>query len=246
MQRRSFEGNGPNIADVAPIAHKLLSGLREQHTIHSKVLEFAPFIGPGLPLLRPSPVQQDVQEPARPATASERAQRATAGQLPRHLEGYGVEVPGYRNWPTRPVNMPPLTLEPLNDGLDDEGATFIQQSFNHAIAKLEGYVKTLNENPVYWAAQILYPSLRKKWLDQNMTAEQVDSIIATFRELYDHEYSQLPIPRVEQPEQIRAPARHDFLYGSIQYGPVVQLAEPDEVGSYLSEPVPPTCGDPLL
>ncbi|KAK3364377.1 hypothetical protein B0T25DRAFT_576646 [Lasiosphaeria hispida] len=132
---------------------------------------------------------------------------------------------GHATWmtPGRVQLGTPQPEEPLNDNLGEEGCNYLQQSLDFAIAKLEDYITTLNDLPVYWAAQLLYPSLRKLWIEENIPEEQVDSIIASFRALYDCENGQRPIADVAQPEAPRGPVQQQFLYGSILRERVVPI-----------------------
>ncbi|EAQ87078.1 hypothetical protein CHGG_08331 [Chaetomium globosum CBS 148.51] len=180
---------------------------------------------------------KSILEPFKSIT--KRPQR-TAG-LPRRLADFAVDLPGQRNRVLRPLEAPPQP-EPQPDpqlaveqDLAIDGLNFLQVSLDLAIAKLDKYVVAMEQSPAYWAAMILHPGHRTRWLERNFGSDRRDNIIATFKRFYQDEYCNENDSQQPAAEPMRL--QPTYLYGHDYYDPPEDPSDTDEVETYLGEPV---------
>jgi hypothetical protein len=142
----------------------------------------------------------------RPGTSSGRPQRART--LPRRFDGHEVDLPGHTPGQVLP---PDITLLGPEDGpvgaetsefeLGDEGMRYIQKSLDFAIVKLAKYIDLMEENPVYWAALILHPAYKTKWLTEYLEPDRAARIETEFKAFYQQEYGSVDVELPSQPAQ---------------------------------------------
>lgn len=156
----------------------LIDHLKAQQTQYNNNLAFPPFTGSEIPPIEPLP----------PAPQSQRPQR-NAG-IPQWLEGCEVTLPlrrvGSVQLPITLHDPVPTTVqnppEPMsNYEFCDASIIFIRESLKLSIKKLEKYVALMERSPAYWAAMVLHPGLRSRWIDRNLEKEQGARVISQFR-----------------------------------------------------------------
>jgi hypothetical protein len=107
-----------------------------------------------------------------------------------------------------------------------------------AIQKLGKYVELMEESPAYWAAMILHPGLKRRWIDRCLGKAHAARAFAAFERLYEEEYEHIVIPMPEPPPPpsrrgtgYLLPADDDF------YDLPDDPNNKDEVAEYLQEQV---------
>jgi hypothetical protein len=78
----------------------------------------------------------------------------------------------------------PVGAETSEFELGDESMRYIQKSLDFAIVKLAKYIDLMEENPVYWAALILHPAYKTKWLTGYLEPDRAARIETEFRVFY--------------------------------------------------------------
>ncbi|RSL42525.1 hypothetical protein CEP54_015444 [Fusarium duplospermum] len=126
---------------------------------------------------------------------------------------------------------------------DSEGPTFsddknlhaLRASLSVAIFKIEKYIATLDHSPAYWAAMILHPGLKKRWIEKNLDEEHAQHVFSTFTKFFDDEYNKLDL-RDNQPVDQAQPC---YLIDDDFYDKPEDLTQKDELTSYFSGPLLP-------
>ncbi|KAK4096985.1 hypothetical protein N658DRAFT_387607, partial [Parathielavia hyrcaniae] len=185
---KKFEGREPNFAEVIAHAYTLLRDLEYLSQQYSSAFEKAPFAGPEIFPIE-SPFRGESLQPLQPPSPSRRPQLAS--QLPRRFEGYEVDLPGLRNRRPGTPCGPKIELgDPVIEDLDCDGFNTIQTSLGLAIQKLKEYVGLIEASPAYWAAMILLPGCRARWIQRFFVNERgkAESIVGQFKEFFEEEY----------------------------------------------------------
>lgn len=124
---------------------------------------------------------------------------------------------------------------------DDENLRALRASISVAIFKIEKYIATLEHSPTYWAAMILHPGLKKRWIEKNLDEEHAQRVFSTFTKFFDDEYNKLG-PQLDQPinqAQPRSLIDDDDFYDKPE-----DLTQKDELTAYFSGSLLPV-KDPL-
>ncbi|SCV57416.1 uncharacterized protein FFB14_15150 [Fusarium fujikuroi] len=80
---------------------------------------------------------------------------------------------------------------------DGQNLRALRASLTIAIGRMDKYIATLEDSPAYWAAMILHPSLKKRWIEKYLPEEQAQRITHGFEKFLDEEYNK-PGPLVIQ------------------------------------------------
>lgn len=123
---------------------------------------------------------------------------------------------------------------------DDKNLHALRASLSVAIFKIEKYIATLDHSPAYWAAMILHPGLKKRWIEKNLDEEHAQHVFSTFTKFFDDEYKKLDL-RDNQPVDQAQPC---YLIDDDFYDKPEDLTQKDELTSYFSGPLLPV-KDPL-
>jgi len=175
---KRFEGRAPRIAELAASLHYLLDHLRRQRGIYIDAIrnpeisgpDFAGatiFVGHQLPALQPI---------APPNTQSgvfyDRPHRQRC-QPTRYRDGVNdaeiAEIAGNEN---------------SADFSDQRNLRASRASLAVAIYKSDKYVATLEDSTAYWAAMILHPGLKKRWIEKNLSEEHAQRVIRGFKKFF--------------------------------------------------------------
>jgi hypothetical protein len=164
--------------------------------------------------------------------------------VPARFTDYEVDLPGIglRGLVTGPGQQDPCIGlgNPLHDDLEVPSFSSLQSSLQYAIDKLEKYLEILDGTPVYWAALILHPGRRMKWvrLFYEGNDKRTLEIQRRFVAYFDTHYPAVePATRPCTPEQVTG-------FGDSFYDAPVAGGIVDEVGEYLRGPVHPVV-DPI-
>jgi hypothetical protein len=52
------------------------------------------------------------------------------------------------------------------------------------------FINYLDQSPAYWAAMILYPGHKKRWIEKHLPKQQADSAIENFQSFFTQNYDQ--------------------------------------------------------
>jgi len=241
---KKFEGKKPNLCDVVTHIFSLHRDLKHLHRGYS--VEFERSGGFDSSIFPPNNERPAGQLPAFPspelATAQQRPRRIR--RVPARFSDYEVDLPGIGL--CSPVTAPrhqDLRIElgnPLHDDLEVPSFSSLQSSLQYAIDKLEKYLEILDETPTYWAALILHPGRRMKWvrLFYKGNDKRILEIQRRFVDYFDTNHPAVELAaRPCTPEQV--PGFGDSFYDAPVAGGIV-----DEVGEYLRGPVHPV-DDPI-
>jgi hypothetical protein len=151
--------------------------------------------------------------------------------------------------PDRRLDTPPAPAPPAgpagpaannitNQDLSEESQLFLRQSLDRALYKVTKYIALMESTPVYWAAMIVHPGYRKRWLELYLEREHKDSIIASARVFFDDNYPHIAPPATTTPEEDR---RREHLTGPthIFYPPPADPVDRDELTEYFNEHLMP-------
>jgi hypothetical protein len=228
---KRFEDRGPRIAEVAASLHYLLDHFRRQRSIYVDDIanpamdgpDFAGasvFVGHQLPALQPI---------APPNTQSEifsdRPQRERR-QPARYRDG------------TNDAEI--AENDDSSDFADRQTLRALRASLAVAIYKIDKYVATLEDSPAYWAAMILHPGLKKRWIEKHLSEEHAQRIIQGFKKFFDQDYNKQSSPAPGQSAQTRP----NYLIDDDFYDKPEDLLLKHEITEYFSMPLLPV-EDPL-
>jgi hypothetical protein len=236
---KKFEGRKPNLCDVVTHIFSLHRDLKHLHRGYSAEFERAG--GFDSSIFPPNNERPAGQLPAFPPTEPVAAQQRPCRirRVPARFSDYDVDLPGIglRRLVTAPKQHGPLVElgNPLHDDLEVPSFSSLQSSLKYAIDKLEKYLDILDETPAYWAALILHPGRRMKWvkLFYEGNDKRILEIQRRFVAYFDaHHPAVEPAARPCTPVQV-----HGF--GDSFYDAPVAGGIVDEVGEYLRGPVHP-------
>jgi len=101
----------------------------------------------------------------------------------------------------------------------------------------------MEQSPAYWAATILHPRFKTRWLRRNLPDKRTNSIIASFKRLFQRDYKQPESPR-DRGDHSRQPRAQvpslttSFLFEEDYYSSEAETVEAnDKVERYLSEAI---------
>jgi len=221
---KKFEGNNPRFSDVVIHLYSLYHDLTTLYAQYSAAydnpgLEFSgPEIFPPEPERSPSPEPE--QRPRRRI------------RLPHRFQDYEVEMPGLQR-----ANEVVIELGDLIPDYVDLGSwNTIQASLGLAIQKLGKYLEELDQSPLYWAAQILHPGRKLRWIDRffgnkERTSEIKTQFLDFFERAAPQDNASIPAQPLEANQQPVGGFGPDF------FDPPEAFLVVDEVAIYLSEPV---------
>ncbi|KAK3934195.1 ribonuclease H-like domain-containing protein, partial [Diplogelasinospora grovesii] len=202
---KKFEGRKANFAEVASNLYALHRELVAQRQLYSSAFENQGFDNPDLqqwpdpqsPPLAPAPALAMASQ----TSISSQGRPRRVPQLPRRLADFEVELPGLGYRATTPE--PPLIT--LGDPVEDEVVSFnsIQVSLDLAIKKLEKYLDLIDDGHAYWAAMILLPGCRMRWIELFFAQDpaKIAAIKAAFHKLYEQYRQAVPVtPESRAPE----------------------------------------------
>lgn len=231
---KRFEERVPRIAEVAASLHYLLDHLRRQQSIYIDGIanpemtgpDFTGasiFVGHQLPALQPI---------APPNTQSEifsdRPQRQR-GQPTRYGDGVNN------------ADIGEVTDNDDSDNFSDQqNLRALRTSLAVAIHKIDKYIATLDDSPAYWAAMVLHPGLKKRWIEKHLPEEHSRRIIQGFKRFFEDDYNKQGLP----PSHQTARARSNYFIDEDFYDKPEDISLKDELTEYLSMPLLPV-EDPL-
>ncbi|EAQ84471.1 hypothetical protein CHGG_08485 [Chaetomium globosum CBS 148.51] len=245
---KKFEGRKPNFADVVSHAYTLHRNLNELYQQYARTAsQHHDFHGgPWVGIRPPSPALGNSLNPGRMQSLSSDpdpdieppSQRV---EPPSQRRSGRTIRPSQLTWTTLKVDLPalgyrPSTTEPhpapsprpqqrvvqlgevIDDEVDDTGYAFIQKSLKLAIEKLEKYLAIMDATPAYWAAMILLPNCKMRWIERFFTDDPLKSsdIQARFRVFFDHNY---PRPAPDSSNGSRDRPSHRPAFGYDFYDP---------------------------
>ncbi|KAF5698483.1 hat family dimerization, partial [Fusarium mundagurra] len=229
-----FESRAPHFAEVAASLYYLLDhflekkkvyadGLVNQEITGPKYAGRSILIGDEVPVLRPTtPLESQSQRPQR-----ER-------RLPGGYGGCAMKLPGT----IRAAIMCESGDSEDPTFSDDKNLHALLASLSVAIFKIEKYIATLDHSPAYWAAMILHPGLKKRWIEKNLDEEHAQHVFSTFTKFFEDEYNKLDL-RDNQPVDQAQPS---YLIDDDFYDKPEDLTYKDELTSYFSGPLLPVKG----
>ncbi|EAQ86297.1 hypothetical protein CHGG_07550 [Chaetomium globosum CBS 148.51] len=242
---KKFEGRKPNFADVVSHAYTLHRNLNELYQQYARTASQHHGFhgGPWVGIRPPSPALGNSVNPGRMQSLSSDpdpdieppSQRRSGRTIrpPAHLDDFEVDLPalGYRPSTTEPHPAPSprpqqrvVQLgEVIDDEVDDTGYAFIQKSLKLAIKKLEKYLAIMDATPAYWAAMILLPNCKMRWIERFFTDDPLKSsdIQARFRVFFDHNY---PRPAPDSSNGSRDRPSHRPAFGYDFYDPLDRVS----------------------
>ncbi|KAL2137480.1 hypothetical protein VTI28DRAFT_9509 [Corynascus sepedonium] len=153
--------------------------------------------------------------------------------------------------PQRQRRQPARYRDSINDaeftGNDDsadlsdwQNLRALRASLTVAIHKIDKYIAALEDSPAYWAAMILYPGLKKRWIEKHLSEEHAQRIIQGFKKFFDEDYNK----QSSQPRQQTLQTRPNYLIDEDFYDNPEDLLSKDELSEYFSMPLLPV-EDPL-
>ena len=89
------------------------------------------------------------------------------------------------------------------DCSDQQNLRRLRASLTVAIYKISKYVTTLEDSPAYWAAMILHPGLKERWIEYYLSEEHAQYIIQGFKKFFDEDYNKQGSPAFRQTVQTR-------------------------------------------
>ncbi|KAK4237542.1 hypothetical protein C8A03DRAFT_15921, partial [Achaetomium macrosporum] len=235
---KKFEGRKPNLCDVVTHIFSLHRDLKHLHRAYSAEFERSGgFDSSVFPSNNERPAGQlPAFPPPEPATAQQRPRRIR--RVPARFADYEVDLPGIGlrrpDTGSRQQNIRIELGNPLHDDLEVPSFSSLQSSLQYAIDKLEKYLEILDETPAYWAALILHPGRRMKWvrLFYEGNDQRILDIQRRFVAYFDTYYPAVESPaRPCTPEQV--PGFGDSFYDAPVAGGIV-----DEVGPERRVPTP--------
>jgi hypothetical protein len=243
---KKFEGRRPNFGEVVANFHTLYRDMKVLHDQYSASFE-NPEIEFNGPDITPSPSPSLPSPSLSPSLELEQGleQRPSRRiRLPHRLADYEVDLPGLVRAPEEP-NGPMVELgEPIPDYVDPDSFSTVQTSLRLALRKLKLYLDKMDETPLYWAAQILLPGCRMRWIERFFAGDdnRILDARSQFQAFFDRQQ-----PYVGEPEvQAESPTQASLFggFGNDFYDPPEAIHHPDEVEIYLGEPVRPV-EDPI-
>ncbi|KAL6402721.1 hypothetical protein AUP68_14055 [Ilyonectria robusta] len=234
---KRFEGREPRFAEVAASLHYLLDYLQRQRNIYTNELANPQMAGPDF--VGASIFVGDVRPALQPITPpntqsdifSSRPQRQRC-QTARYKDGADdAEIAG---------NAENDNFEDSADFSDRQNLRALRASLTVAIHKIDKYVAPLEDSPTYWAAMILHPGLKKRWIEKYLPEEHAWRIIQGFNKFFDEDYNKQGPPVTTQISQTRS----NYLIDEDFYDKPEELPPKDELTEYLSLPLLPV-EDPL-
>ncbi|KAM7186725.1 hypothetical protein V8F33_011648 [Rhypophila sp. PSN 637] len=198
---KKFEGRKPNLSDVVTHIFSLHRDLKHLHQEYAATFE------------RSGGFDSSIFPPnnERPTgrllaflvpMAQERPQRIR--RVPARFTDYEVDLPGIgrgRTVVAAGPQGPHIELgTPLHDNLEVTSYSGLQSSIKYAINKLEKYMEILDETPAYWAALILHPGRRMKWVRifyRNEDSHRIQQIQRLFVSYFDEHYAITEVPSTQ-------------------------------------------------
>ncbi|KAM7209268.1 hypothetical protein V8F06_014887, partial [Rhypophila decipiens] len=190
---KKFEGRKPNLSDVVTHIFSLHRDLKHLHREYAATFERSG--GFDSSIFPPNSERPTGRLPAFlvPMT-QERPQRIR--RVPARFTDYEVDLPGIgrgRTVVAAGPQGPHIELgTPLHDDLEVTSYSSLQSSIKYAIEKLEKYMEILDETPAYWAALILHPGRRMKWVRmfyRNEDSHRIQQIQRLFVSYFDEHYA---------------------------------------------------------
>jgi hypothetical protein len=243
-----FESKAPHFAEVAASLYYLLDHFREKKVVYADTLVNQEitgpdyvgrsiFVGDEVPALRPT-TPPESQSRTQSRTQSQQLQRER--RLPKRYRGCAMKLPGTIQADIKYESSESGDSDDLTFS-DDENLRALRASISVAIFKIEKYIATLEHSPTYWAAMILHPGLKKRWIEKNLDEEHAQRVFSTFTKFFDDEYNKLG-PQLDQPinqAQPRSLIDDDDFYDKPE-----DLTQKDELTAYFSGSLLPV-KDPL-
>jgi hypothetical protein len=233
-----FESREPRITEVAASLHYLLDHLQRQQSIYIDSIANdditgpdidgpSIFVGNQLPVLPVAPPN------TQSAIFSDRPARQRRGPA-RYREYVDTDVDS-DDADASPNNPPTLS--------DRDNLRALRASIGIAIHKIKKYTNYLDQSPAYWAAMILHPGLKKRWIEKHLPKQQAESVIENFQSFFTQNYDQdgnmsgdQQVPSIQ--------VQSDYLIDEDFYDKAEDVITKDEVTEYLSMPLLPV-DDPL-
>ena len=184
-----------------------------------------------------SPLFLPTTRPARNAALPSRYRDGVV-ELPAHNQRRTAARGRYQPEPT-PI---PEAIAP--EGADPSGLSFLRRSLTYAIRMLDKYQKLMEKSQAYWAAMLLHPGYKKRWVQLKLSKERQDTIFAAFETFYLDKYSDLEVEEPKAHNEEEAEELDRFLIDHDFYEPVHPTSSVAELEAYFKEP-PKICKDPI-
>lgn len=228
---KRFEERAPRIAEVAASLHYLLDHFRQQRSIYIDNIANPTISGPDF---AGTSVFVGHQPPALQPIAPPNTQSEIFSDRPQRQ----------RRQPTRYQD----SIDDIEIAETDDSAEFsdrqnlraLRASLSVAIYKVDKYIATLEDSPAYWAAMILHPGLKKRWIEKHLSEQHAQRIIQGFKKFFDKDYNQKSSPTPRQTVQTRP----SYLIDEDFYDKPEDLLLKDELSEYFSMSLLPV-EDPL-
>ena len=231
---KRFEDRAPRIAEVAASLHYLLDHFRRQRSIHiddiaNATMDGPDFAGTSIFVGHQLPALQPIVPPnTQSEIFSDRPQRQRR-EPARYRDGVDgaddAETTGNSN---------------SADFSDRQNLRALRASLAVAIYKIDKYIATLEDSPAYWAAMILHPGLKKRWIEKQLSEEHAQRVIQGFKKFFDEDYNNQGSPAPRQTIQTRP----NYLIDEDFYDKPEDPLLKDELLEYFSMPLLPV-EDPL-
>ena len=228
---KKFEGNKPRFGDVVANLHCLHRDLTNLHAQYSTAYE-----NPSLEFNGPEIFPPEPEPSPEPSPAPEERPRRRI-RLPHRFQNYEVELPGLQ---PADVGVVIELGDHIPDYVDLDSWSTIQTSLGLAIGKLDRYLEVLDQSPLYWAAQILNPGRKLRWIerffnDQERTSDIKTQFLAFFARMAPLHDASVPVPLILP--GAGANQRVVGGFGPDFFDPPEASQAVDEVAIYLTEPV---------
>jgi hypothetical protein len=228
---KRFEDRAPRISEVAASLHYLLDHFRRQQSIYidnivNPAINGPDFVGASVFVGHQPPALQPIAPPnTQSEIFSDRPQRQ-------------------RRQPTRyQDNANDAEIAENDDSADfsdRQNLRALRASLAVAIYKIDKYIATLEDSPAYWAAMILHPGLKKRWIEKHLSEEHAQRVIQGFKKFFDEDYNKQVFAAPRQTIQTRP----DYLIDEDFYDKPEDLLLKDELAEYFSMSLLPV-EDPL-
>ncbi|KAK7571274.1 hypothetical protein V3481_018492 [Fusarium oxysporum f. sp. vasinfectum] len=191
---KRFESREPRFAEVAASLHFLRDFVHRKRDIYSDGLANPEMSGPGFTggsifIGDQRPTLQPITPPNTQSELFANQPQRQRWQPTRHKEGASDE--GITLGVDHGNSGGPVSFS------DGQNLRALRASLTIAIGRMDKYIATLEDSPAYWAAMILHPCLKKRWIEKYLPEEQAQRITHGFEKFFDEEYNK-PGPLVIQ------------------------------------------------
>jgi hypothetical protein len=261
---KRFEGNAYlRFGEVLPHLHLLQKDMRELQDLYlanedrqAAQIQDVIFVQVADPDGDDDLVSYNEPEPVPPVDtpAPDRPRRRT--RQPTRLDDYYVEMPTQRRCPAPAAIANPhrptedvLMEDDASEELSDRGKAVIRQSIQLMRDKIAKYEALLDDNIVGWAAVVLDPRIKMRWVAKHLPSVRRDMIMTRLRDFYDHHYpARLQTPTTEDPTRQERPLDRSLpsFNALLDLGSDEEHDAVDELSDYLAQPLDRSLQEDLI